>query len=263
MRGVRAIPGQQTRLDQPPPFATLGRPLGEVVDAYVRTGLAANLGLRAATLEVERSQAALDAARGRFFPEAAFEARYTRAEGGRQIELPVADLLNPVYGSLNQLLTASGSPAEFPQIEDRGFNLLREREQDTRLTLRQPLYSPAIPAAMRAQRARLEGSEYARLALARRLKRDISVGYLGWLQASKTVGIVAASRTLLVENLRVNESLFRNGKITQDRVLRARPSCSPSSSSCAKPRTARPRRELPELPAEPRLEAAARTGRTR
>jgi outer membrane protein TolC len=210
------------RLDQPPPVTTLGRPLGEVVDAYVRTGLAANLGLRAATLEVERSQAALDAARGRFFPEAAFEARYTRAEGGRQIELPVADLLNPVYGSLNQLLTASGSPAEFPQIEDRGFNLLREREQDTRLTLRQPLYSPAIPAALRGQRALLEGSEYARLAFARRLKRDITVGYLGWLQASKTVEIVDSSRALLAENLRVNDSLFRNGKITQDQVLRAR-----------------------------------------
>jgi len=204
------------------PELQVGRPLGEVVDEYVRAGLAANLGLRAATLEVERSQAALDAARGRFFPEATFEARYTRAEGGRQIDLPFADLLNPVYGSLNQLLTASGRPAEFPQIEDRGFGLVREREQDTRVTLRQPLYSPAIPAAVRGQRAILEGSEYARLAFARRLKRDISVGYLTWLQTSKTVAIVDSSRALLAENLRVNDSLFRNGKITQDQVLRAR-----------------------------------------
>ena len=109
-----------------------------------------------------------------------------------------------------------------PQIEDRGFNLIREQEQDTRLTLRQPLYSPAIPAAVRGQRALLEGSEYARLAFARRLKRDITVGYLGWLQASKTVAIVDSSRALLAENLRVNDSLFRNGKITQDQVLRAR-----------------------------------------
>jgi len=35
-------------------------------------------------------------------------------------------------------------------------------------------------------------------------------------------GIVDASVLLLNENLRVNESLFRNGKITQDQVLRAR-----------------------------------------
>jgi outer membrane protein TolC len=69
---------------------SLGRPLAEVVDDYVRRGLAANLGLQAATLEVERSQAALDAARGRFFPEVALDARYTRAEGGRQVDLPFA-----------------------------------------------------------------------------------------------------------------------------------------------------------------------------
>jgi outer membrane protein len=75
---------------------------------------------------------------------------------------------------------------------------------------------------VRSQRALLEGSEYARLAFARRLKRDITVGYLGWLQASRTVAIVDSSRALLAENLRVNDSLFRNGKITQDQVLRAR-----------------------------------------
>ena len=202
--------------------ASAGRPLAAVVDDYVRAGLAANLGLRAATLEVERTQAVLDAARARFYPEATLEARYSRAEGGRQIELPLAELLNPVYGSLNQLLAASGRPAEFPQLTDRGFTLLFERDQDTRITLRQPLYSPAIPAAVRGQRALLEGSQYARLAFARRLKRDITTGYLGWLQASKTVAIVDSSRALLAENLRVNESLFRNGKITQDQVLRAR-----------------------------------------
>lgn len=212
----------QQRTSVPASVATDSRPLGIVVDEYVREGLAANLSLRAASLDVERSQAALTAARARFLPEAALEARYTRAEGGRQIEFPFAELLNPVYTSLNGLLAASGRPAGFPQLQDRGFGLIREREQDTRITLRQPLFTPAIPAAVRAQRAQLEGSEFARLALARRLRRDITVGYLGWLQASKAVGIVESSRGLLAENLRVNDSLFRNGKITQDQVLRAR-----------------------------------------
>ncbi|MCP5327454.1 MAG: TolC family protein [Sinobacteraceae bacterium] len=209
-----------TAADPPAPAAR--RPLPEIIDDYVRAGLAANLGLRNATLDVERSQAALDAARARFLPEIGFDARYTRAEGGRVIELPVAALLNPVHSTLNELLAASGRPAGFPQIEDRGFNLIREQEQDTRLTLRQPLYAPAIPAAVRAQRALLEGSEYARIAFARRLKRDITVAYLGWLQASQTVAIVDSSHELLAENLRINESLFHNGRITEDQVLRAR-----------------------------------------
>jgi outer membrane protein TolC len=85
-----------------------------------------------------------------------------------------------------------------------------------------PLIAPAIPAAVRAQRELLGASEYSHQALARRLKRDITVGYLTWASAVRTQGIVDASLALLNENLRVNDSLFRNGKITQDQVLRAR-----------------------------------------
>lgn len=197
------------------------RPVAAVIDDYVREGLRNNRALRASQLDVERSVALLDAARARFMPEVGLEARYTRAEGGREIELPLGPLVNPIYQSLNELLASAGQPAPFASIGNPRFPLILEREQDTRLTLRQALYAPAIPAAVRANRAGLEASEFAREATARRLKRDISAGYLNWLQASKAVEIVDASRLLLAENLRVNESLFRNGKITQDQVLRA------------------------------------------
>jgi outer membrane protein TolC len=203
------------------PAAAATRPVAAVIDDYVGEGLSSNLSLRSAELEVERSQAALDAARARFFPEAALVARYTRAEGGREVELPLASVLNPVYATLNDLLAGQGRPGRFPQIEDPRFTLQREREQDTRLSLRQAVFAPAIPAAVRAQRALLEGSEYAQLALAQRLRRDIAVGYLDWLRAARAVAIVESSRSLLAENLRVNESLLRSGRITRDQVLRA------------------------------------------
>ena len=43
--------------------------------------------------------------------------------------LPFADLVNPIYATLNQLLAASGRPAEFPQIENGvgAVTSLRER----------------------------------------------------------------------------------------------------------------------------------------
>jgi len=199
-----------------------GRPLAAVIDEYVREGLKSNLGLRAQSLEVERAEAALDAARAKYFPEAGFAARYTRAEGGRTIELPLGDALNPAYQTLNDLLVQQGQQPQFPVVQNETINFLREREQDTRITLRMPLIAPAIPAAVRAQRELLGASEYSRQALGRRLKRDITVGYLDWLSAVRTRGIVDASVALLNENLRVNDSLNRNGKITQDQVLRAR-----------------------------------------
>jgi outer membrane protein TolC len=200
--------------------ATL-RPITVVIEEYVRTGLASNLALQGATLEVERSQAALDAARGRFFPEATLAARYTRAEGGREISLPLGAAFNPVYLTLNELLVADGKAPRFGTIDDPRFQLQREREQDTRIAVRQPLYAPAIPAAVRARKSLLEASEFARAALSQRLRRDITVGYVDWLRASRGAAIVEASRTLLAENLRINESLFANGKVTQDQVLRA------------------------------------------
>ncbi len=198
------------------------KPVAAVIDEYVRQGLQSNLSLRAQSLEVERSAAALDEARARYFPEAAVAARYTRAEGGRTIDLPLGDALNPAYQTLNDLLVAQGQQPQFPVVANETIPFLREREQDTRVTLRMPLVAPVIPAAVRAQRELLGASEYARTALARRLKRDITVGYLDWLSAMRTRGIVDASVSLLNENLRVNDSLFRNGKITQDQVLRAR-----------------------------------------
>jgi outer membrane protein len=193
-----------------------------VVERYVAEGLRSNLALQGENLEVERAAQALAAARARFLPEVSLQARYSRAEGGREFTIPLGTTLNPVYSTLNELLAAQGRPASFPQISDASVQFLREEEQDTRLVVRQPLYAPAIPAAVRAQRALLDASSFNRMAVARALRRDITIAYLDWLKARSSVEIVAASQALLRENLRVNSSLFDNGKVTEDLVLRAR-----------------------------------------
>jgi outer membrane protein len=205
-----------------PAVSAPAEPVAVVIDDYVREALQSNLSLRAESLTVERAFAALDAARAHFLPTLALQASYTWAEGGRLLELPLGTLMNPVYASLNQLLAAQGKGAPFAPIQNETFNFLRTHEQDTRLQVRQALYAPAIPAAMRAERALLESEQFNRLAVARRLKRDVTVAYLNWLKSSRDVGIVEASLALLSENLRVSDSLYRNGKVTHDQVLRAR-----------------------------------------
>jgi outer membrane protein TolC len=202
--------------------APLGDDFDGVVADYVAEGLRSNLALQGQTLEVEKAAQALAEARARFFPQLSLEARYTRAEGGREIDVPLGTALNPVYSTLNDMLIAQGQPARFPMISDTTIPFLRSEEQDTRVTFRQPLYAPAIPAAVRAQRALLDASSFNRMAIARALRRDITVAYVDWLKARSSVEIVAASEALLRENLRVNESLFGNGKITEDLVLRAK-----------------------------------------
>ena len=203
------------------PVAVAAQPFDVVVQRYVAQALESNLGLRSQDLQVERSAAALDAAKARFWPELSLNARYTAAQGGRSIDFPIGQLLNPAYQTLNQLLIAQGQQPRFGTVTDQSIAFQREREQDTRLTLRQPLYQPALPAAVAAQRELLGSEQFARVALARQLKRDVTVGYAGWLMALGNEQIVLSSSQLLAENLRVVTSLHANGRITQDQVLRA------------------------------------------
>ena len=65
-----------------------------ILEEYIREGLASNQALKQRQLDYAVNLAALKEAKGLFFPDISFNARYTLAEGGRMIEFPVGDLLN-------------------------------------------------------------------------------------------------------------------------------------------------------------------------
>jgi outer membrane protein len=200
-----------------PGEASAGATIDAVVEQLVGDALAANLELEASDATVAQRLAGLDQARARYLPVLELNARYSRADGGRAFTFPVGDLLNPVYATLNQLTGTS----RFPAIENVEVNFLREREQETKVTLVQPLYDARIGAARDAADAQFRASDAARAALRSRLARDVRQAYYRWLQARAQVGILDATLELAQANLRVNESLFRNGKITRDLVYRA------------------------------------------
>ena len=60
-----------------------------VVERYVAEGLRSNLALQGETLEVDKATHALAAARARFLPEVSLQARYSRADGGREFTLEI------------------------------------------------------------------------------------------------------------------------------------------------------------------------------
>ncbi len=192
------------------------------LDRYLREGLNNNLALEQQNLDLEKNLAALQEARGLFFPSLSLQARYSRAGGGRQIEFPVGDLLNPVYSTLNDLLAAQGMPAGFPTLENQDIAFLRSREQETLVRVIQPLYQPAILHNYRLQQ-HLASSQAASVNAYREvLKRDIQVAYYSYLKAEKAIEILDAAELLVGENLRVNERLYANERVTQDAVFRAR-----------------------------------------
>jgi outer membrane protein len=199
------------------PQANPATSVEEAVSELVSDALAANLELDAAAGGVAQRLAALDQARALYLPSLDFSARYTRANGGRTIDFPVGDLLNPVYATLNQITGSS----RFPTVQNQEINFQRTREQDTQVSLTQPLYDPRISAGRMAAQSQYEAESAARIALAGRIERDMREAYYRWLQARAQIGIFDATLELATENRRVNESLFRNGKITRDLVFRA------------------------------------------
>ena len=186
-------------------------------DQLVADALGANLELEASQASVEQRFAALDQARAKYLPALDLTSRYTRASGGRSIDVPVGDLLNPVYATLNQLTGTS----QFPAIANQRIELQRTHEQQSELALTQPLFDARIGAARAAAAANLDAAEAGHKALAARIQRDMRQAYYRWLGAQAQVDIYTETLALATENTRVNNSLYNNGKITRDLVYRA------------------------------------------
>jgi outer membrane protein TolC len=192
-----------------------------VAETLVAEALETNLGLAAVEASVDQRLAALDRARARFLPTIDLQLRYSQADGGREIEFPVGDLLNPVYESLNALLAASGQPAPFTPIDNVSFSFLRDREQESVLRLTQPIFDARIAAERRGAAHSYDAARYGLQAYRLRLARDVRHSYYRWLAAREAVGVLEATAALARENERVNDSLYRNGKVTLDLKLRA------------------------------------------
>lgn len=191
------------------------------VETLIAQALEGNLALRSQAIDVEQALVRLQEARSFFQPRLDFSARYTQAEGGRTIDLPVGDLVNPAYEALNQLLAAQGQQANFPHVSNESIALLRGREQETKLTLVQPLYRPEITRGVKARRADWQSREAQIAAFRRELRFQVEAGYYRWVQAESVARVLESAASVTAEALRVNRSLFSVDKVTEDRVLRA------------------------------------------
>ena len=72
------------------------------LDNYIKEGLAHNIILQQRTISLRQAEQGLQIAKSYFLPSVTVLGDYTNGKGGRSIQLPIGDLLNPVYASLNQ-----------------------------------------------------------------------------------------------------------------------------------------------------------------
>lgn len=187
-----------------------------VVGGYVDQAFAANLALDRERREVDSARARLDSARGALGPRLDLAARYSIAGGGRSIDLPVGDLLNPAYAALNHLTATD----RFPAVENREIEFLRRHEQETKLRLLQPLFHPVLRGGAEATREQAAAAQATLAAFRRELRLAVQRSYFRWLQAGAAVEVHTSAAGVVAEAVRVNRVLVDNDTATEDAVLR-------------------------------------------
>ena len=189
----------------------------QLVDGYVAEGLANNLVLKEKNTSLEQSLLALKDAKSYFLPSLEFGASYTLAKGGRTIDFPIGDLLNPVYTTLNKL-TGSNS---FPQLENVSNQLLPNDFYDARFRATLPLINTDLnfQKQIRAQQVELTALQVETYRST--LIQDIRQAYFMYCAAYTAYQIVQNTQVLVNQNLKDNQSLLENGKGLPARVLRA------------------------------------------
>lgn len=182
------------------------------LDTYIQEALNNNVALQQKNLSYERSLQALKEAKAMFVPKLSLEARYSMAEGGRAIILPIGDLVNPIYQNLNLIndLANDANPAYpdipvYPTIENESENFLRRREQETFFRAAMPLFNAAIIQNQRIQ-ANLSESERIGVDVYRReLVKEVKTAYYNYAKAVEAVNLYENTMLLVNENLRTSE----------------------------------------------------------
>jgi outer membrane protein len=193
-----------------------------LLENYISIGLDNNLALKQKEYSLQKSIYELKEARGMFLPSLGIEARYSRADGGRIIEFPVGDLVNPIYDAINNTrINAGQNPIPFPTLENEEIPFLRKKEHDTRLRAVQPVIQPALFFNQKIKGELKEIKALDVLVYKRYLISEIKKSYLIYLKANEVWQLYQSTQKLLEENLRVNEKLVENGKATKEVVYRA------------------------------------------
>jgi len=187
-----------------------------ILEGYINQAIQTNNGLHEQEFVLEKNVLALDEARRLFMPAVGFMGTYSLAAGGRDIEFPIGDLMNPVYSTLN-LLTSTNA---FPQIENESISFLPNNFYDARIRVTQPLVNREIYFNKKIKHEMVSLKLIEIQAFKRELVKNVKTAYYQCLQAEAAVGIYDNALALLAENQRVNESLLRNDKVIPAVLMR-------------------------------------------
>lgn len=187
------------------------------LDGYIETGLKNNEVIKQHNFDINKSIWALKEAHSLFYPTVSLNANYTKADGGRTIDIPIGDMLNPVYSTLNQITNSNA----FPSLQNQSVLINPDNFYDARIHTTMPLlnYEIIYNKRIKSQQSSIQKIELE--IYKRELVKEIKIAYYKYLQSIEGIKIYQDALKLVKENQRVNQSLFKNDKINRTAVLRS------------------------------------------
>lgn len=198
-----------------------------VLDDYLHLGLDSNLALHQRNFDLSKAQLDLKRAQSLFYPQAGFSSQYTLANGGRTQPIPIGDLLNGVYSTLNQLTNSN----KFSQVANQSIAFLPNDFHDTKMEVTLPILDIDLQHHRDISRETINVRRADRDVYRRDLVRSIRQAYYQYLQTGKAVEVYTVSLSLVKENRRVSEKFVEQHMATREAVLRAQAQVSDVQSS--------------------------------
>lgn len=197
-------------------FGSFGQ--SDILNNYVQEGLKNSQTLKQQSFQLQKAVFALNEAKTLFKPNINFNTTLSTAQGGRKIEIPVGDLVNPVYTTLNALTQTNA----FPQIQNTSEQLVPKDFYDMRVKTTMPLLNAELKynQAIKNEQISLQQTEIQ--VYKRELVKDIKLAYINYLKATEALKIYQNTLKLLRESERVNESLIKNGSANPTVLVRTR-----------------------------------------
>lgn len=186
------------------------------LDAYIQEAIQNSHALKEKQFVLERNLLALEEAKRLYYPTVNLNGSYTLAAGGRRLEFPVGDLLNPVYSTLNQMTNSN----QFPQIDNVNELLAPNNFYDIKVRTQQPIINAEIKINRSIKNAQVSLQEIDMQVYRRELAKNVKLAYYQYLQAREAAQIYQNATQLLQESKRVNESLVRNDKAIPSVITR-------------------------------------------
>ena len=188
------------------------------LDHYVEEGLLNNRQYLKERLNTKISKEENNIARGLFLPDISFDASYIRADGGRTIDIPIGDLFNPVYSSLNQLTGSQQFPTNLENISEQ---FLPNNFHETKIRIVQPLLNTDIYYGHKSSKAKISVNEAKENAYKNQLAFQIRKAYYDHLKLVEQKSILDSTRLLLKELVRVNKKFVKYDVATRDALYNA------------------------------------------